>query len=146
MTEDTTLEITRLFDAPAAEVFDAWVTPEQWQSWIAPEGVACAVVLLEPHVGGRHRAENLMPDGRVIAVVGVYKVVDRPNALSFTWGWESDASRQSLISVALDERDGQTMLAFRQEGLASVSSRESHRQGWGKVLTKLSDFLAREKK
>jgi uncharacterized protein YndB with AHSA1/START domain len=146
MTEDTTLEITRVFDAPAADVFDAWVKPEQWQSWIAPEGVNCSVVLLEPHVGGRHRTENHMADGRVIPVIGVYKVFDRPKALSFTWGWETDPSRQSLISIALSEQNGTTELIFRQEGLGSPASRESHRRGWGNVLTELSNFLAREKK
>jgi uncharacterized protein YndB with AHSA1/START domain len=35
--EDTVLEITRVFEAPPARVFDAWLTREQWQAWIGPK-------------------------------------------------------------------------------------------------------------
>lgn len=37
--EDTTLEISRMFDAPAARVFNAWLNREEWQAWIGPEGM-----------------------------------------------------------------------------------------------------------
>jgi uncharacterized protein YndB with AHSA1/START domain len=52
---DTVLEITRVFDAPPARVFAAWLDLEQFQAWIGPEGVDCEVQLLEPQVGGRYR-------------------------------------------------------------------------------------------
>jgi uncharacterized protein YndB with AHSA1/START domain len=58
--EDTTLEITRIFDAPPARVFNAWLNREEWQAWIGPEGINCDVPLLEPRVGGRYR-EQLNP-------------------------------------------------------------------------------------
>lgn len=30
--EDTTLEITRMFDAPAARVYNAWLNREEWRA------------------------------------------------------------------------------------------------------------------
>jgi uncharacterized protein YndB with AHSA1/START domain len=86
--EDTTLEITRVFDAPPARVFDAWLNREEWQAWIGPEGVNCEVPLLEPRVGGRYRIAMHLSDGRVIPVAGVFKIIDAPRTLAFTWGWE----------------------------------------------------------
>ena len=81
------LEIRRLFDAPPHIVFDAWLEREQWQAWIGPEGCQCEVPLLEPKVGGRYRIQMRLSDGREIPVEGVFKIIDRPNALAFTWGW-----------------------------------------------------------
>ena len=37
-TDETTLEITRVFDAPPVRVFDAWLNREEWQAWIGPKG------------------------------------------------------------------------------------------------------------
>jgi len=76
--EDTTLVITRLFDAPPTRVFDAWLMREEWQSWIGPEGVDCHVSLLEPHVGGHYRLEMHMGGQPPIAVAGVFKIIERP--------------------------------------------------------------------
>jgi uncharacterized protein YndB with AHSA1/START domain len=81
---DYTLVITRLFDAPALRVFDAWLSRKEWQSWIGPEGVLCDVSVLEPRVGGQYRLTMHITDGGPIALAGVFKVIDRPRTLSFT--------------------------------------------------------------
>jgi uncharacterized protein YndB with AHSA1/START domain len=140
--EDTILEITRLFDAPPGRVFDAWLNREEWQAWIGPEGLNCEVPLLEPHVGGRYRVIMRLTDGRVIPVAGVFKIIDAPRTLAFTWGWEGDPSRESLVTITLRETGGQTELTLRQEGLGSVANRDDHGKGWNSALNKLAAYLA----
>jgi uncharacterized protein YndB with AHSA1/START domain len=140
--EDTVLEITRLFDAPPARVFNAWLNREEWQAWIGPEGMDCEVPMLEPHVGGRYRITMRLSDGRMIPVAGVFKIIDAPSKLVFTWGWEGDPSRESLITISLQERGGQTELTLRQEGLGSASNRDDHGKGWNSALNKLARYLA----
>ena len=66
--DDTTLLITRIFDAPREQVFDAWLTREEWQAWIGPEGVRCDVPLLEAHVGGRSASTCTCPTARCARV------------------------------------------------------------------------------
>lgn len=139
--ESTTLEITRLFDAPPARVFDAWLKREEWQAWIGPKGIECEVPLLEPRVGGHYRIIMHLSDGRVIPVAGVFTVIDAPRTLGFTWGWEGDASRDSLITLSFRARGEGTELTLRQEGLGSVASRDDHGQGWNSALDKLADYL-----
>jgi uncharacterized protein YndB with AHSA1/START domain len=140
--EDTTLEITRMFDAPAASVFNAWLNREEWQAWIGPEGMNCDIPLLEPRVGGRYRITMRLSDGRVVPVAGVFKSIDSPRRLVFTWGWEGDPSRESLITITLREKGDKTELTLRQEGLGSVSNRDDHGKGWNSALNKLVAYLA----
>lgn len=140
--EDTTLEVTRLFDATPELVFNAWLNREEWQTWIGPEGINCDVPLLEPRVGGRYRIIMRLSDGRVIPVAGVFKTIDSPRSLVFTWGWEGDSSRESLITLTLREKGDKTELTLRQEGLGSVSNRDDHAKGWNGTLNKLVAYLA----
>lgn len=141
--DDTTLEITRLFDASPERVFDAWLNREEWQAWIGPEGVNCEVPLLEPRIGGRYRITMRLPDGRVIPIAGVFKTIDASRCLAFTWEWEGDSSRQSLVTITLRERGDKTELTLRQEGLGTVSNRDDHGTGWSSALNKLVSYLKR---
>lgn len=140
VSDDTVLEITRVFDAPPARVFAAWLDLEQFQSWIGPEGIDCEVELLEPQVGGRYRLVMNTPE-RVIPVSGVFRSIEPCRRLVFTWGWEGDPIRQSLITLTFREIGGKTELTLRQEGLGSVESRDGHVRGWNSALNKLDRYL-----
>jgi uncharacterized protein YndB with AHSA1/START domain len=140
--EDTTLEIKRIFDATPARLFDAWLDREEWEAWIGPEGVNCEVPLLEPRVGGRYRITMRLSDGRVMPVSGVFKTIDAPHRLVFTWGWDGDPSRQSVISITFRQVGEQTELTLRQEGLGSAANRDDHGRGWNSALNKLVAYLA----
>jgi uncharacterized protein YndB with AHSA1/START domain len=140
---DTTLEITRIFDAPPERLFNAWLEREEWQAWIGPKGVSCEVPLLEPWVGGRYRITMRLSDGRVIPVSGVFKTIERPSRLVLTWGWEGDPARQSLVALSFRGVNGKTELTLRQEGLESISSRDDHGKGWNSALDKLVEHVGR---
>jgi uncharacterized protein YndB with AHSA1/START domain len=143
--EDTTLIITRLFEASPERIFDAWLTREEWQSWIGPEGVDCDVHLLEPRIGGSYRLTMHVSGQPPIAVAGIFKIVERPHILSFTWGAPGDPSRQSVVTLTFVERDGKTELTLRQEGLGSAANRDQHGLGWNSALNKLARYVAQEK-
>ncbi len=139
--DDTTLEITRLFDAHPARVFNAWLNREEWQSWIGPEGLNCEVPLLEPHIGGRYRIIMHLTDGRVVPVAGTFQAIEAPKTLAFSWGAENDPARRTLITLTFGEKGGGTELTLRQEGFSSVVSRDDHVVGWHSALNKLVAYL-----
>jgi len=56
----SSLEVTRRFNAPPEEVFDAWLSP-LWAQWLPPRDVTCELVAMEPGVGGRYHARMAMP-------------------------------------------------------------------------------------
>lgn len=139
--DETTLVISRVFDASPEEVFDAWLTREQWQAWIGPEGINCKVPLLEPHVGGKYHIDMQMSDGARVPVSGRFITIDRPRTLSFSWGWDGDPSRQSVVTLTFRDDHGKTELTLRQEGLGSIANRDDHGRGWNSALNKLHRFL-----
>jgi len=136
------LIVKRMFDAPPARVFDAWMEREQFEQWIGPEGVRCEVPVYEPQVGGRYRIVMHLSDGRVIPVVGVFKSIDRPRGFSMSWKWES-GEEDSLVTVALRDVGGKTELTLRHDGLQTVENRDGHEVGWNSALNKLERFVVR---
>jgi uncharacterized protein YndB with AHSA1/START domain len=143
--ENPVLEITRIFEATAAEVFNAWLNREEWASWIGPEGVHCDVSLLEPRVGGCYRLIMHLPDGNILRVAGIFKAIEPNRNFSFSWGMEGDP-RETLVTVKLRELNGRTELTLRQEGLPTAADRDGHGKGWNSALDKLVAYLvAREK-
>jgi uncharacterized protein YndB with AHSA1/START domain len=142
--DDTTLVITRMFDASPEQVFDAWMTRKEWQSWLGPEGVRCEIPLMEPRIGGRYRVDMHMPDGQVLPVSGSFRAIDRPNMLSFTWGADGDPARQSLVVLTFKARGDATEFTLRQTGLPDASMRDQFGKGWSSALNKLERHLSQE--
>jgi uncharacterized protein YndB with AHSA1/START domain len=139
--ENTVLVLTRIFDAPPARIFAAWLDREEWQAWIGPEGVNCEVPLLEPRVGGRYRLIMHLSDGRVIPIAGVFKAIDAPKSFAFTWGREGEA-RETLVTITLRDLGGKTELTLRHEGLDTIANRDDHGKGWTSALNKLVTHVA----
>lgn len=139
--DDTTLVMTRTFDAPPERVFNAWLDHDQFQAWIGPEGMQCEVPVMEARVGGRYEIKMRMSTGQILPVSGVFKTIEPPKRLVFTWGWENDADRQSLITLTFRAVGNKTEMTLKQEGLATVESRNSHEEGWGSTFTKLARYV-----
>jgi uncharacterized protein YndB with AHSA1/START domain len=141
--DDATLEIRRVFDAPPALVFDAWLDRGQWQAWIGPAGVHCVITQHEPVVGGRYRLTMHMPDRSTIAVAGIFRQIDPPRVLAFSWGSDDDAAPECLVTLTFRAVGGRTELTLRHEGLGTIANRDSHHAGWSSALDKLAHYLAR---
>jgi uncharacterized protein YndB with AHSA1/START domain len=139
--ENTVLEIKRVFDAPTSRVFAAWLTREEWQAWIGPEGVKCDVPVLEPRVGGRYRIVMHLAGGREVRVAGYFKAIEAPKRVAFTWGPEDDPKIESVVTVSLRDLNGKTELTLRHEGLGTTMNRDDHGRGWNSALNKLAAYL-----
>ena len=126
-------------------VFDAWFMREQWQAWIGPEGCRCEVPVLEPKVGGRYRIQMHLSDGREIPVEGVFKVIDRPNALVFTWGWALSGKADTLVQPCVPRqrqpapKSPSPMKACPPRTIAWVTAK-----GWNSTLNKLARYVKGE--
>jgi uncharacterized protein YndB with AHSA1/START domain len=140
MTTETaaSLRLSRTIAASPEEVFRAWTDPAEMKEWYCPEGGTVDAAEVDLAVGGRFRVAMRMPDGVHVAY-GVYREIEPPRKLVFTWQWESDESRggETLVTLEFKERDGSTELVLTHERFATAESRDGHEQGWASALNKL---------
>jgi uncharacterized protein YndB with AHSA1/START domain len=141
--EIVAIRLERSFAGTPEEVFDAWTSPEVLTRWWAAQPTwsspGCEVDL---RVGGRYTLRMRDDDGRVYAVGGEYREVDRPRRLVYTWCWQGtdgpDPGVVSLVTVEfLPETDGTTVV-LEHSGLLSEQSRTGHESGWIGVLENLA--------
>lgn len=141
MTIDTalSLRLTRLIAADREAVFRAWTEPAAMREWFCPEGGTVEEAESELRVGGRYRIAMRMPHGLSVAT-GVYREVDPPARLVFTWCWEAGEGPkegETIVTIELAEHGEATLLELIHEGFATADASEGHTQGWTSALNRL---------
>lgn len=137
-----TLEVRRTFAATRERVFRAWTTPEELRRWHAPPPLETPVAEVDLRVGGAYRVHMRAPDGAEYRVTGVYREVDPPTRLVYTWRWDTDPpSAETLVTVTFVDRGAQTEVVLRHERFPTTDARTRHEQGWHGCLGKLGQVL-----
>jgi uncharacterized protein YndB with AHSA1/START domain len=128
----------------AERIFDALTSPEERVKWWGAEGRFKATHMesdLRP--GGKWLMSGIGMGGRPFTVHGVYRKIERPRLLAFTWlpSWQQD-SLETLVCFDLDEQDGITTVRLTHSGLTTENSRAQNR-GWPDVLARLQAYVER---
>lgn len=143
MNRAATFELTlnRHIRAPRERVFDAFVTEKAMREWMCPRGLAMAELELDARVGGGFRLAMRARDGDTYRAVASYREIARPERLVYTWQWvgEGMPNLETLITVTFAERDGGTEVRMTHSGFPDAAMCESHKEGWGSCLNRLTD-------
>lgn len=111
---DTTILITRSFDAPAALIFRALTEPELVTRWWGFEDAQWEVCEIDLRVGGTWRYVVRQPcesePDREVAFHGEYREIDPPHRLVSTEVFEGVPEGEAVVSTTLDEVDGVTTM------------------------------------
>jgi uncharacterized protein YndB with AHSA1/START domain len=147
------LEFSRVFDAPRAEVYAAFIEPEAILAWWAPRGWYTPHVEMDVRVGGRFRfGMRGDDDPSMMYIHGEYLVVEPPRELKFTYVWEPGGAGERwrefalvgvVTTVTLRFRDlgASTEVFIRQEGFPTAPGAEQHRLGWSSNWECLEEYL-----
>jgi uncharacterized protein YndB with AHSA1/START domain len=128
-----TLEVRREIPAPAAELFDAWLDPARLAGWMRPSDVKRSKVKVDARVGGA--LEVLMQTHKgEIPHTGVYKAIERPRRLAFTWNSPAAGNRGSLVTIDFKPKGRSTEVVLKHEGLPNEDEVSGHRSGWTEIL------------
>jgi glutathione S-transferase len=140
------LTLTRFIRAPREKVFDAFVTEAGMKGWMCPRGMTIPDLKLDARVGGGFRLTMRARDGDQFTVQASYREIARPERLVFTWQWvgEGMPNMETLITVTLAARDGGTDVRMTHSGFPEAAMCESHKEGWGSSLNRLTDLLDAE--
>ena len=105
------LVATRMFNAPARIVFQAWTTPELFQRWWVPKSIGLTLLSCDAdiRVGGKYRLVFSHPAApEPVAFFGTYLEVTPHSRLVWTNEEAGDAGQ--VTAVTFEERGGQTLL------------------------------------
>lgn len=110
---DVEMAVTRVFDAPARIVFEAWSNPDLFQRWWVPKslGVPLRSCTMDVRTGGSYRLEFGHDAENIWAFFGKYLDVVPPTRIV----WSNDEGETGAIStVTLVEDNGKTLLTFTE--------------------------------
>jgi uncharacterized protein YndB with AHSA1/START domain len=117
---DEEILIARVFDAPAATVFDAWTMPELVKRWWAGDRGEVTEAQIDLRVGGRWRWVMTAHGGFEVAFSGEYREIDRPQRLVRTEVFELAPDAEAVSTMTFEESGGVTTMKI----LIRYSSRD----------------------
>ena len=130
------IRITRVFNSPRQLVWNAWTKPAMLVHWFGCAAFSTTHAEADVRVGGKWRVIMLAPTGEEFPAYGTYLEVHSPDRLRFTHQWEklvggvNPAHHRTEVTVEFFEVQEGTRMEFKQTGLATVASRDSHIGGW----------------
>jgi uncharacterized protein YndB with AHSA1/START domain len=137
------LTLRRTIDRPRQEVFEAWTDPEALMTWFGGVRAKTLTAAVDLRVGGAYRL-TMQSGPETGTVEGLYREVDPPERLVYTWRWnrpEIDGGRQSLVTVEFRDRDGATEVVITHAGIETEESFAFHTRGWAASLERLEQVL-----
>ena len=136
------LQVRRVFRASPERLFAAWTTPEELTRWHAPGALTVALAEVDLRPGGRYRIEMAEPAGGTVhKVSGIYRVVDPPKKLVYTWQWDGDPMVTQVTLEFLPAATG-TELVLTHDGFPTTDARGHHEQGWTAIMESLAEHFS----
>jgi len=130
--------VRREIAAPAQELFDAWLDPASLAVWMRPGDTLRSTVKTDPRVGGSFEIVMHTPAGP-IPHTGIYKEIERPRRLVFTWNSPVAQNNDSLVTVEFRPARGATEIVLTHEKLPSAEAAGLHTQGWSDILVLIAE-------
>jgi uncharacterized protein YndB with AHSA1/START domain len=137
--------MTRVFDAPRSQVFDAFTKPELLKRWFGPRGWSLPVCEVDLKVGGTFRFVLRGPEGTDMGMRGVYREIVPPERSVHAESFD-DYPGESLVTAVWVEQGGKSTLTAtvlypsREVRDAVINSGMEH--GAAESYDKLEEVLA----
>jgi uncharacterized protein YndB with AHSA1/START domain len=153
---DRELVFTRLYDAPASLVYEAFTRPEHLQNWWGPNGFHTTIQEMDVRPGGVWRLTLRGPDGRDYRNRLVFVEVDPPRRLVYRHEPEPGSEPAShQVTVTFETEGTQTRLtmvmlfpsaANRNYIVKTYGAEEGGKQTFQRLAQYLSEISPREQK
>lgn len=134
----------RIFEAPRDLLFEVWSEAKHIINWWGPNDFTLPFCEMDFRVGGAYRFCMRSPEGEDHWVAGVYRAIDPPLKIAFTWIRE-DASGNSLcntlVTVEFEDLGEHTGFTLTHTGFDSTDYRDEHIIGWSQCLDRLEAYV-----
>jgi uncharacterized protein YndB with AHSA1/START domain len=138
-------EVRRHLSASPERVFAAFSSAEVVGRWLTPTpDVKLTVLELDFREGGRYRFAYDTPEGQRMLVGGVYRKIEAPTRLEFSWLIEPPdvhAGIESQVTVSIaPSADGSDLLIWH-ERFERADANARHAEGWAGAIEQLQALL-----
>ena len=137
------LRLNRVLPAPRAVLYRALTDPEELAKWWGPRGFTAPSVEFDPRVGNSYRIAMQPPDGDLFHLSGEFREVDPPARIAYTFRYDrpDPDDRETLVTLALQDRGEETEILFTQGEFATEARRTLHEGGWTDSFERLERLL-----
>lgn len=129
--------VRRTIDAPAEELFDAWLDAKSLADWMRPAGVSRTTTKVDARVGGSYEVVMHFADHDV-SHTGRYLRIERPKVIEFTWFSQYTYDRETRVKVEFRAAGAATEVVVTHTFLPDAEMAEAHTGGWTDVLVALA--------
>jgi uncharacterized protein YndB with AHSA1/START domain len=140
-------EVRRQLNAAPERVFAAFSNAEVVAQWLRPSpDVKLTVLELDFQEGGQYRFAYDTLEGERMLVGGVYRQIEAPTRLVFSWLIEPPdvhAGIESQVTVSITPTAKGSDLLILHEHFGRADANERHAQGWAGALDQLQQHLTK---
>lgn len=133
------LRLTRVIKTDPNTAFAAWTQPRHIKRWSCPEGHTVVDSQVDLRVGGAYRLQMRSDDGTVHTARGIYREIDAPHRLVYTWDWEEAEHQvgETVVTIEFRALGGDTEIVLTHELFPAEEAKEAHEVGWTSCLDRL---------
>lgn len=136
--------VRRTIAAPAEDIFDAWLDAEALSEWMRPGQIKRSLARTDARVGGKYEVRMFGDSGEILHH-GVYRLIDRPRRLMFTWHSPHTGDGETLVTVDfVSTPDKRTEVIVTHEQLPE-DAKAAHTRGWTSGLEHLDQACQQAK-
>lgn len=146
---DNTLSITRIIDAPIANVWRCWTEVELFKQWYCPKPWTVPVADIDLKAGGRFNMTMAGPEGETMDLVGSFLEVSPMKRLVFTDAYsEGYMPRANSFMTGVveftDLGNGKTEMIWSARHATSEAKQQhldmGFEKGWSAAAAQLNDL------
>lgn len=147
--EASVADVRRQLNAAPEMVFGTFADPQHVSRWLKPSpDIRLDVLAFDFRAGGTYRFAYHVPSGQIMHVNGVFRAIDPPSRLVFSWNIEppdEHAGVQSEVHVSITPHGAGCELHIRHINLSRPGAPERHAEGWKGALDNLAILLSKGK-
>lgn len=142
------IKITRVYDAPVAAVWDAWVDPKQVAQWWGPRGFTITTHSKDLRVGGHWNYTMHGPDGTDYPNTTKYFEVEKHSKLVYDHGANENQPAMFRVTVLFSEVKGKTKMDMTMTLPTPEKAEETRKfikkAGGNATWDRLAEYLSKE--